>query len=143
LFKHFLSTGEWVSKIKPQGCFYNHFALDNGESYEAALDQWTNRIPGVADLSHKNETYEVLNKFSAWYPSKFDFYPKTFILPNQYDAYVKYHEANKKKTFVSKTTSGSQGVGIRLLNSPNDIDMGFSGRPDYNEKIVQEYLAKP
>ena len=142
LFKHFLSTGEWVKEMKPEKCFYNHFALDNGESFEWAQIQWTNRVPGIGKLSHKNETFEILNKYRAWYSSKFEFYPKTFIIPNQYDAYVKYHKKHKGKTFISKISGGSQGYGIRILNSPKDMAKDF-GRSDLDDKIVQEYLAKP
>jgi len=142
LFRHFFSTGEWVKCMNVDKCFYNHFALDNGESYEFALQQWTNRIPGVGRLSHKVETFEILNKYRAWYDSKFEFYPKTFIMPQQYDAYVKYHKKYKNSTFISKISGGSQGYGIKILRSPKDLISDF-GRSDLDDRIVQEYLEKP
>jgi tubulin polyglutamylase TTLL11 len=142
LFRHFFETGEWEKSMNHDKCFFNYFALDNGESFEHAKFQWTNRLPGVGKCSHKTETFGILNKFRSWHPETFNFYPKTFILPQQEDAYIKYHKKNKSKTFVSKITTGSQGYGIRILKSPKDL-AGNTGRCDLDEKIVQEYIPRP
>jgi len=65
-------------------------------------------------------------------------------MPNQYGMYRKYHKKHKSKCFVSKVTSGSQGYGVRILQSPKDLDATtIGGRPDLDEKVVQEYLTDP
>jgi tubulin polyglutamylase TTLL11 len=142
LFRHFFATGEWEKSMNHDKCFFNYFAIDHGESFEYAKFQWTNRLPGIGKLSAKTETFDILNKVRRWHPELFNFYPRTFILPGQEEAYFKYHKKNKSKTFVSKITTGSQGYGIRILKSPRDL-AGLTGRQDLDDKIVQEYIHKP
>lgn len=143
LFKTIVESGEWKEVMEAYDSFYSHFALDNGESFQFHETCWTNRIPGMKELSHKTETFRVLNRYRALYPDKYDFYPKTFILPTEFDAYEKYHKNHKKKTFVSKLDAGGQGVGIVLLTKPSDMPNNIYSGKAAEEKVVQEYLKRP
>jgi hypothetical protein len=142
LFRHFFEKGDWKKSMDHDACFFNYFALEQEEAYQFARTQWINRLPGVRRFSTKTETFDTLNKFRRWHPENFQFYPKTFILPGQEIYYKKYHKSHKDKTFVSKTTSGSQGVGIRILRSPKDL-ASDTGRDSLDTRIVQEYIHKP
>jgi len=81
-------------------------------SFEYSGFSWTNRIPGMHDLSHKTNTFFALNQARRFHPDEYTFFPKTFILPQEESKYTEYHKKHKSKIFVSKIDGGGQGVGI-------------------------------
>ena len=135
-------SGEWKDTPNPEKAFYNHFAINSYESIELSSISWINRMPGFSDLSKKKTTFDILNKFRRFHPKIFNFYPRTFMLPEETDEYSDYHETHRKKTFVSKIDSGSQGFGIRILQKPADLPQLF-GNSNMDEKVVQEYIDNP
>lgn len=99
-----------------------------------------NRIPGMKTLSHKKTTGFYLNKFREYYPEQFDFYPRTFLIPEELEKFREYKEENPDKLFIAKPTSGSQGDGIILVRKFSDLPLSSYTS---NEMVVQEYLDKP
>ena len=142
LFQAMFESGEWKDTPNPEKAFYNHFAINSYESIELSSISWINRMPGFSDLSKKKTTFDILNKFRRFHPKIFNFYPRTFMLPEETDEYSDYHETHRKKTFVSKIDSGSQGFGIRILQKPADLPQLF-GNSNMDEKVVQEYIDNP
>jgi len=96
-----------------------------------------NRIPGMKMLAHKKMTGYYLNKFREFYPDEFDFYPKTFLLPEELDQFKEFKSKHPDRLFIAKPTSGSQGDGIILVKKLSDLSL-YS-----NEMVVQEYVDKP
>ncbi len=43
----------------------------------------------MVDLAHKKICGYYLNKFREYFPDSFDFYPKTFLLPEDFDKFNK------------------------------------------------------
>lgn len=41
----------------------------------------TNRIPGMSELCDKKATGYYLNKFREYFPEDYNFFPRTFLLP--------------------------------------------------------------
>ena len=99
-----------------------------------------NRIPGMKLLAHKKMTGFYLNKFREYYPGEFDFYPKTFLVPEDLDEFKEYMSNHPGKLFIAKPTSGSQGDGIILVKKISDLP---SLQYTSNEMVVQEYIDKP
>jgi len=99
-----------------------------------------NRIPGMKMLAHKKMTGFYLNKFREFYPEEFDFYPKTFLLPEEYDQFKEYKSKHPDRLFIAKPTSGSQGDGIILVRKASDLAPSSTIT---NEMVVQEYIDKP
>ncbi|CAF3532594.1 unnamed protein product [Rotaria sp. Silwood1] len=105
-----------------------------------------NKFPGMSDLLRKVHLTRLLNNMRLLFPNDYDFYPKTWFLPEQSQQFkddVRYiHQLDKKHnrsltTFIVKPSDGSQGEGIYLLRDPSHIMT--TNRPH----VIQEYIDKP
>jgi len=77
------------------------------EDYTYCMRMLTNRFPGMRDLAHKTQTGFFLNKFREYFPDDFDFFPRSFIIPEQYDQFEKVFKSEKNKLYISKPDAGS------------------------------------
>lgn len=93
------------------------------ETAESLLPyQRANKIPCMDYLCFKSTLFQELNKARKIYPSAFNFYPPTYILPNNYPEFQRMHASlcskmNQAPTWVVKPKNGSCGKGIVLINS--------------------------
>uniref|UniRef100_H2ZKE7 Tubulin polyglutamylase TTLL7 n=1 Tax=Ciona savignyi TaxID=51511 RepID=H2ZKE7_CIOSA len=74
-------------------------------------------------------------------PSEFNFVPRSWILPSEYNLLQIYAQDCRKKkrkspTFIQKPSNGAMGNGIQLFRNPEKIQAA-------EQTIVQEYLDKP
>lgn len=95
--------------------------------------QKVNHFPGVQVLSRKDLLARQLSRFQKAFPAQYDFFPQTFLLPQDQTEFLK--QFNKKRTFIIKPEAGSQGKGIYLVRRAQDVVMG--------ENVAQKYLSKP
>ena len=84
-----------------------------------------NRFPGLKELCQKKDTHFVIDKFKSFYPSKFNFLPISYRLPEdneklQIEMLLQYNKTNPK-VFIAKPTKGSQGDGIFIVQDYKDI----------------------
>lgn len=95
----------------------------------------------MSEATHKVEFSRQLERMKRLYPHNYSFYPKTWILPDQYG--VLLDDVTKGKgsdIFIVKPDGGSQGEGIFLMDNPFNVHLSTSlVRP----VIVQEYIAEP
>jgi tubulin polyglutamylase TTLL6/13 len=96
--------------------------------------QKINHFPGMHGICKKHYLAWNLNKMQKNFPSDYNFYPKTFVLPGDYSILKQY--ADKSRTFIVKPEASSQGQGIYLVKSIEDINLS-------ERLVVQEYLANP
>ncbi|CAF1577219.1 unnamed protein product [Rotaria magnacalcarata] len=105
-----------------------------------------NKFPCMSDLLRKVHLTRSLNNMRLLFPNEYDFYPKTWFLPEQSQQFkddVRYlHQLDKKHnrsptTFIVKPSDGSQGEGIYLLRDPSHIIN--TNRPH----VIQEYIDQP
>ncbi|CAF3343791.1 unnamed protein product [Rotaria socialis] len=105
-----------------------------------------NKFPCMSDLLRKVHLTRSLNNMRLLFPNEYDFYPKTWFLPEQSQQFkddVRYlHQLDKKHnrsptTFIVKPSDGSQGEGIYLLRDPSHIVN--TNRPH----VIQEYIDQP
>ncbi|CAF1159100.1 unnamed protein product [Rotaria sordida] len=105
-----------------------------------------NKFPGMNDLLRKVHLTRLLNNMRLLFPNDFDFYPKTWFLPEQTQQFkddVRYiHQQDKKHnrsltTFIVKPSDGSQGEGIYLLRDPAHCIV------TNRQHVVQEYIDRP
>ncbi len=107
-----------------------------------ATEMHLNRVPGASDISEKKLTGFYLNKFQEYFPENYDFYPKTFLLPEETADLQEYMKSNPNKTFVAKPTAGCQGDGIILIKKFQDLPSSpFSSA--LKDIVVQEYIDNP
>ncbi|XP_070532209.1 tubulin polyglutamylase TTLL11-like [Ptychodera flava] len=104
-----------------------------------------NKFPGMVEIVRKVSLTRIMNQMRTLFPDEYNFYPRSWILPEQYhhfaaEASVMQKENPKQKHFfIVKPDEGSQGEGIYLLSSPQDVtSMGL-----VKSAVVQEYISNP
>jgi tubulin polyglutamylase TTLL11 len=84
LLKKIIYRNNWIEE---------HLYSDNGNIFWSGLDlkdddlstaltMTTNRFPGMRDLATKTQTGFFLNKFREYFPDDFDFFPRSFMIPD-------------------------------------------------------------
>merc|ERR1712151_1410387 len=114
--------------------------------------QKVNHFPGMHELARKAGTARNLNKMLYAVGKDYDFFPKTYALPDDYAELKKdldisrglccgyssdnNNSINSSRTFIVKPSKGAQGNGIWLTNCPDQIS-------PCGKNIVQRYLHHP
>lgn len=91
-------------------------------------------------LTRKDSLAKNLNSMRALFPETFDFYPRTWLVPND----MKQLRADWKKslqdgrpmTLIIKPEASCQGKGIYLIRELDDIVVD-------EHCVIQEYINKP
>lgn len=100
-----------------------------------------NRLPEMTHLCHKKTMGFILNKFVEFWPEEYWFYPKTYLIPEEYDQFEE--KINRDGgVYIAKPSAGSQGDGIILVTKPKDIPLNSytNGNQEY---VVQPYIDNP
>ncbi|OMJ71358.1 hypothetical protein SteCoe_30443 [Stentor coeruleus] len=96
--------------------------------------QKINHFPGMYEISRKNCLAKNLNRFRESFPVDYDFYPETWILPQDIEAFKL--ALNDKNTLIIKPEASSQGKGIFLVNKIEEVK-------DLKNVIGQRYINNP
>lgn len=103
-------------------------------------------------LLRKGSLTQSLNTMRLLFESEFDFYPKTWFLPEQFKEFAndcKYmHERQSKENqplsiFIVKPNDGSQGDGIYLIKNANEYKESLLEKINSKSHIAQEYIHNP
>ena len=86
------------------------------------------------EISRKNFLAKNLNKFREAFPEDYDFYPKTWILPQDFSSFKSTLTDNT--TLIVKPEASSQGKGIYLINKAEDIG-------NIHNTVAQCYITNP
>ncbi|KAM4662215.1 tubulin polyglutamylase TTLL11 isoform 2-T2 [Discoglossus pictus] len=106
-----------------------------------------NKLPGMTEMVRKINLSRAVRTMQELFPEEYNFYPKSWILPEEFQLFAaqvrmaKENDPSWKPTFIVKPDGGCQGDGIYLIKDPNEIrSMGsLQNRPS----VVQEYISKP
>ena len=97
--------------------------------------QYLNKIPGMDEICYKYNLFKILNK-----NQKKDFFPQTFLIPDNKDDLLK--ELKKKKndncSWIRKPGSSYGGKGIEIFQK-NLIESQIN--PSDQTFVVQEYIS--
>ncbi|XP_061554193.1 tubulin polyglutamylase TTLL11 isoform X2 [Phycodurus eques] len=105
-----------------------------------------NKFPGMLEMSRKINLSRAVRIMQELFPVEYDFYPRSWILPDEYQQFatqirtVKESDETLDPTFIVKPDGGSQGEGIYLIRDPAELRAaGAQAR----QAVVQEYIRKP
>ncbi|XP_053551392.1 LOW QUALITY PROTEIN: tubulin polyglutamylase TTLL11 [Bombina bombina] len=106
-----------------------------------------NKFPGMTEMVRKINLSRAVRTMQRLFPEEYNFYPQSWILPEEFHLFVAQVHIEKEKeplwkpTFIVKPDGGCQGDGIFLIKDPNEIR---SLRMLQNKpSVVQEYISKP
>jgi tubulin polyglutamylase TTLL6/13 len=96
--------------------------------------QKISHFPGMYCLARKDYLGNALNSMRRQFPDDYDFYPKTWILPRDYQDFKNQFNSKGAKTFIVKPEASCQGRGIFLTRKLEEVP---------EKCVVQRYLHKP
>lgn len=106
-----------------------------------------NKFPGMVEMLRKINLSRAVRTMQELFPEEYDFYPRSWILPEEYQQFstqirmVKESDATVNPTFIVKPDGGSQGDGIYLIRDPSDLKLMVGSQ--IRQSVVQEYIPKP
>ncbi|XP_068191686.1 tubulin polyglutamylase TTLL11 isoform X2 [Antennarius striatus] len=106
-----------------------------------------NKFPGMIEMLRKINMSRAVRTMQELFPEEYDFYPRSWILPEEYQQFttqirlVKDNDASVNPTFIVKPDGGSQGDGIYLIRDPSDLKLMAGSQA--KQAVVQEYIQKP
>lgn len=61
----------------------------------------------------------IMNRY---FPTIYDFYPRTYSLPEEFQEFHKvYQETKGNKMYIAKPDKGTQGLGIFIVSTINQL----------------------
>lgn len=99
--------------------------------------QKINHFPNSFELTRKDKMHLNISLMVNTHGKEdYDFVPETFLIPDQYNDFFAAYQKNKYVMWIHKPCGSSQGKGIYLINSPNDI-------PHNETCIISKYIPNP
>lgn len=100
-----------------------------------------NHVPGNNALTIKSNLYETLTNArhrleGTEMASRFDFFPETFAMPDDYTRFLATARAEEDQLWIKKPKNLSRGRGIDMVRHPTTV-------PFDSEWIMQRYLGNP
>uniref|UniRef100_A0A8C1R0N8 Tubulin tyrosine ligase-like family, member 11 n=1 Tax=Cyprinus carpio TaxID=7962 RepID=A0A8C1R0N8_CYPCA len=86
-----------------------------------------NKFPGMIEMLRKINLSRAVRTMQELFPEEYNFYPRSWILPEEYQLFstqirlLKDNDSTLKPTYIVKPDSGSQGDGIYLIRDPADL----------------------
>lgn len=103
---------------------------------------------GMEQICNKLTLSRCLDIMRDLYPEDYDFYPRTWYLPAQFDQFCSEAGPNanekrkkSKQAFIIKPYGGSSGEGIYLIKEPRDYISTSPARRGLCH-VAQEYMSK-
>uniref|UniRef100_A0A0R3RK51 TTL domain-containing protein n=1 Tax=Elaeophora elaphi TaxID=1147741 RepID=A0A0R3RK51_9BILA len=108
-----------------------------------------NKFPGMSDLSKKISLTRAISSMRRLFPDEYSFYPSSWFIPAQLDAFIKHCDKCSKSDnnsntsfqssnwYIVKPDDGAQGTGIYLIQKAEQI------RKPEACQLIQEYIADP
>ncbi|XP_053267897.1 tubulin polyglutamylase TTLL11 isoform X3 [Pleuronectes platessa] len=101
----------------------------------------------MVEMLRKINLSRAMRTVQELFPDEYDFYPRSWILPEEYQQFstqirmVKENDATVNPTFIVKPDGGSQGDGIYLIRDPSDLKLMVGAQA--KQGVVQEYIQRP
>jgi tubulin polyglutamylase TTLL6/13 len=109
-------------------------AITPDQLSELSSTQRINHFPGMFIIARKDFLGKNLKSMRSIFPKTFNFFPPTWILPRDFPDLKSQFNEKRAKTFICKPEALSQGKGIFLTRSLEEIP---------EKCVVQRYLHRP
>ncbi|KAK0152600.1 Tubulin polyglutamylase TTLL11 [Merluccius polli] len=106
-----------------------------------------NKFPGMIEMLRKINLSRALRTMQELFPEEYNFYPRSWILPEEYQQFSAQTRVPKDSggvanlTFIVKPDGGSQGDGIYLIREPGELRLATGSQA--KQVVVQEYVQRP
>ncbi|CAF1350883.1 unnamed protein product [Adineta ricciae] len=101
--------------------------------------QKINHFPSMSEISRKDLLARNFDKLSRVLPDEYNYTPRTWVLPNEYNAWYSYASSKPKSdsiAYILKPNNGAMGHGIQVCCDYERIQ-------SMDNYIVQEYIQNP
>lgn len=107
---------------------------------DAASGRWVNHLRGIAALTVKSHLCHTLRAgagqaAAAGAAPLFAFAPQTFVLPGEWDQWLRARAWDPDAVWIQKPADLSRGRGVALVLHPDEVRGGHL--------VVQRYIANP
>ena len=110
-------------------------------------DEWQNlqkwqkvdTLAGQGFLCMKDNLHKTLNERQKQFPQQYSFWPKGYVLPQEWEAFGNDMKENKS-TFIFKPFNASCGRKIRISNSFDQVDEEWC---KLERPLAQKYILDP
>lgn len=107
---------------------------------DAAGGRWVNHLRGIAALTVKSHLCHTLRAgaqraATAGAGALFAFAPQTFVLPGEWDEWMRARAWDPDAVWIQKPADSSRGRGVALVTNPDEVRG--------NHLVVQRYIANP
>jgi len=130
----------WKLSLKEEDENWDICWIDTGMTPDRLMHmkpyQKINHFPGMYTLARKNTLAVNLNNLKRLFPTLYDFFPPTWILPLDGADFRAQFNEKRAKTFIVKPEASCQGRGIFLTRHYESIN------PE-ERYVVQRYLHRP
>lgn len=126
-------------------------ALFNPENGCRLSDQCiVNHFPNHYEISRKDLMVKNLKRYEkemartdAALAATLDFYPVTFLLPNDYSLFAEEFRKHPNSAWILKPTGKAQGKGIFIITKMSQLRRWASGATGKEPYVVQRYVQNP
>ncbi|XP_061589292.1 tubulin polyglutamylase TTLL11 [Cololabis saira] len=113
---------------------------------ENIISGQVNKFPGMTEMLRKVNLSRAVRTMQELFPEEYNFYPRSWILPEEYQEFstqvcMVKKDATVNPTFIVKPDGGSQGNGIYLIRDLSDLKLIVGSQA--KRAVVQEYIQTP
>lgn len=108
------------------------------ESYLRLIHSYQkiNHFPGSYYLGKKHYLALHLQRMRQGFPAEYEYFPRTWVLPKDYQDLIAYAESNGNNVYIVKPQAQCQGRGIYLTTNIASLNQE-------DEYVVQHYIPNP
>ena len=119
---------------------WNIYWIDTSVSSERVMRmksyQRINHFPMMSTLARKGGLGKNLTRLQSIFKEEYKFFPRTWVLPQQWLSFKKQFTSKRNKTFIVKPDASCQGKGIFLTRTYENVNK-------VEKQVAQRYLHKP
>lgn len=107
--------------------------------------QKINHFHGMLEICRKNRMGRNLAKMARVLPREYDYFPRTYVLPEEMEEFLLAFTRRKRRTYILKPDAGCQGKGIKLVQTFEQAQRAFRDYTEHgvSQLVAQRYLLKP